>query len=390
MNAAVIGTSRKENEKRVAIHPGQIGRIPRNVRRHLFFERGYGEPFGVPDDCIAAMTGHRPAARSELLGRADAVIIPKPVERDLEECGDGTAVWGWIHSVQQSGVAQIAIDRRLTLVAWENMFHKGERGRVHVFQRNNEMAGYCGVQHALELRGVDGNFGSPLRAAVLGFGSVSRGAVLALQSHGVSDITVLTRRPVHLVADRLPGVRYVRCLRQGREGFAVEFADGGTAPLVAFLTGADILVNGVLQNPARPLVFIRDRDVARFRRECLVIDVSCDEGMGFQFAQPSDFSHPFRKVGNLLYYAVDHTPSLLWDSASWEISSALLPYLPDFIFRRRNPVLDDAVDIRDGLVRNKAILTVQDRASVYPYPRQKKTAAGRGAPARMGRAAPAV
>ncbi len=373
MNAAVIGTSRKENEKRVAIHPGQIGRIPKNVRRCLYFEKGYGKPFGVPDSCIAAMTGNEPRERRELLRRADAVILPKPVAKDLEECRKGTAVWGWIHSVQQSNVAQIAIERRLTLVAWENMYHKGERGKIHVFQRNNEMAGYCGVQHALELRGVDGNFGVPLSAVVLGFGSVSRGAVLALKNHGVINLTVLTKRPTHLVANRIPGVRYLRYVRKGRGGFAVEFPDGKTIPLIRFLSGADILVNGVLQIPDHPEIFIRSRDIEKFQKECLIIDVSCDEGMGFQFAKPSEFSHPFRKIGNILYYAVDHTPSLLWDSASWEISSALLPYLSDFIFQKHNPVLENAVDIRDGYVRNKAILDHQDRSPLYPYPRKEKS-----------------
>ena len=29
----------------------------------------------------------------------------------------------------------------------------------------------------------------------------------------------------------------------------------------------------------------------------------------------------------MTYYAVDHTPSYLWNAASWEISRALLPYL---------------------------------------------------------------
>ena len=28
------------------------------------------------------------------------------------------------------------------------------------------------------------------------------------------------------------------------------------------------------------------------------------------------------------YYAVDHSPSYLWNSATWEISSAVLPFLP--------------------------------------------------------------
>ena len=49
-------------------------------------------------------------------------------------------------------MAQLAIDRALTLIAWEAMNHWNDEGRlqsVHVFHKNNELAGYCSVLHAL-------------------------------------------------------------------------------------------------------------------------------------------------------------------------------------------------------------------------------------------------
>lgn len=371
MNVAVIGTSRKEHEKRVAIHPKHLAKIPSTVRKHLYFEKGYGIPFGVSDRQIAELTGNEPEERGVLLHRQEAVIIPKPVQKDFEEMQEGAIVWGWIHSVQQSEIAQIAIDKKMTLVCWENMYYNGKRGRIHIFQKNNEMAGYCGVQHALQLRGIDGNFGQPLRAAVLSFGSVGRGAVLALQSHGIHDITVYTHRPTFLVSDRIPGIQYKQ-ICQDEDGLLTTTANNGdTAPLINLLTGADILVNCILQDPNSPVVFIRHSDLMKFKKECLVVDVSCDEGMGFQFAHPTSFSNPFIRIGNILYYSVDHTPSLLWDSASWEISSSLLPYLPDFVEQRENPVLEHATDIRNGIIQNKVILAFQKRSPVYPYRREE-------------------
>lgn len=369
MNVAVIGTSRKENEKRVPIHPKRLAEIPAEVRPHLFFEKGYGVPFGVSDRKIAELTGNEPEERGTLLRSRESVLIPKPVRGDFEEMRDGAVVWGWIHSVQQSEIAQIAIDKKMTLVCWENMFYCGKRGRIHIFQKNNEMAGYCGVQHALQLRGIDGNFGQPLRAAVLSFGSVGRGAVLALQSHGVRSITVYTRRPTFLVADRIPGVRYEQVFKGTDNALTVRDAGGNDALLTDQLTGADILVNCTLQDLNSPVLFLRHSDLMKFKKECLVVDVSCDEGMGFQFARPTTFAEPFIRIGNILYYSVDHTPSLLWDSASWEIFSSLLPYLPDFVAQRKNPVLDRAVDIRNGVIQNKAILAFQNRSPVYPYDR---------------------
>ena len=68
---------------------------------------------------------------------------------------------------------------------------------------------------------------------------------------------------------------------------------------------------------------------------------------------------------------MDHSPSLLWNSASWEISEALLPYLSTVLAGPggwdRDPVIARAIEIRDGIVRNPDILSFQHRAPEYPY-----------------------
>ena len=84
----------------------------------------------------------------------------------------------------------------------------------------------------------------------------------------------------------------------------------------------------MLQDTDAPLVFVTDDDLAALAPGTMVIDVSCDEGMGFSWARPTTFADPTFTVGhNVLYYAVDHSPSYLWGSATWEISEALLPFL---------------------------------------------------------------
>ena len=51
--------------------------------------------------------------------------------------------------------------------------------------------------------------------------------------------------------------------------------------------------------------------------------------MGFEWARPTSFDDPMFTVGEgVHYYAVDHSPSYLWNSATWENSEALLPTCP--------------------------------------------------------------
>ena len=80
LNFGVIGTSKKEDEQRVAIHPDHLQRLPEKYRKKLVFEEGYGAPFGVSDAEIALQTGGV-ASRSELLSGAIPIApssVPLP------------------------------------------------------------------------------------------------------------------------------------------------------------------------------------------------------------------------------------------------------------------------------------------------------------------------
>jgi alanine dehydrogenase len=103
------------------------------------------------------------------------------------------------------------------------------------------------------------------------------------------------------------------------------------------------------------------------------VDVSCDEGMGFSWARPTSFAEPMVAVGNnVSYYAVDHSPSYLWNSATWEISEAVLPHLGPVLAGPpgwdANETIRRAIEIRDGVIRNPHILSFQHRSPDYPHP----------------------
>ena len=80
----------------------------------------------------------------------------------------GQIIWGWPHCVQDTALTQVTIDRRLTLIAFEAMNHWQADGGfgLHVFHKNNELAGYCSVLHAMQLAGITGSYGRRLRAAL--------------------------------------------------------------------------------------------------------------------------------------------------------------------------------------------------------------------------------
>jgi alanine dehydrogenase len=369
----VIGTSRKENEHRLPIHPLHFDQIPTEIRPNIRFERGYGDPFAVSDEELARRFGGV-AEREALLGGSDVVLLPKPLPADLLELGEGAVLWGWPHCVQQTEITQAAIDRKLTLIAWEAMFiWRGGTREMHVFDRNNEMAGYCGVVHALGLSGLDGSYGPPASAAVLSHGSVSRGAIHALLGRGFHEIRVYTQRPPWAVHDKVPGCRYGRMVADPAGGeLTADEEDGQKRPLVESLAEVDVIVNGILQDTDRPLMFLRDGEERRLAPGALIVDVSCDLEMGFPFARPTSFAQPAFDVGHVKYYAVDHTPSYLWRSATWELSRVVVPHLETVLGGppawERNETVKRAIEISDGEIRNPKVLNFQNRAAEYPHP----------------------
>lgn len=374
LRLGVLAHSRKPDERRLPLHPSHLERIDADLRERMMLEQGYGERFGISDAALAPLVGAL-GTREEIIARSDVVLLPKPQAADLEDLRDGQVLWGWPHCVQDREMTQLAIDKRLTLIAWEAMNHWTEAGGfgLHVFHKNNELAGYCSVLHALQLCGSTGDYGRRLSAVVIGFGATARGAVTALNAHGIHDVRVLTNRDTAAVGSPIPSVDIIQFEHNPEAPFeSTVNTDDGPVALAPFLAERDIVVNCTLQDPNSPLTYLRTEDLGVFRPGSLIVDVSVDAGMGFDWARPTSFADPMFTVGESTnYYAVDHSPSYLWNSSTWEISEALMPFLrtvmegPDAW--AASETIDRATEIADGRIRNPAILEFQRRSAEYPH-----------------------
>jgi alanine dehydrogenase len=313
--------------------------------------------------------------RSQVLDRTDVILLPKPTIADVESLRDGQVLWGWPHCVQDPHLTQLAIDKKLTLIAWEAMNHWGADGsyKLHVFQANNEIAGYASVLHAMSLAGFTGHYGRRRRAVVIGFGNTARGAVTALQALGVLEVVVLTMRDVQMVAAPVATTILGGMERHPETPERIRVLKStGPVPVHEYLAEFDIVVNCVLQDTDDPLMFVSGDEIGRFAPGSLIVDVSCDAAMGFDFARPTSFEDPVFTVGeHITYYAVDHSPSYLWESATWENSEALIGFLAPVMAGPDgwdgNETIRRAIEIRDGVIQNPKILSFQDRAREFPH-----------------------
>ena len=372
LSLGLLGRSHKENERRLPVHPRHVGSIDGALSGRILLERGYGEPFGFADEDLAPLVGI--GSREEIFESCDVVVLPKPMPADLMEMPEGKTLCGWMHCVQDEEITQLAIDRRLTLIAWEEMHHRHSDGSfdLHVFHRNNELAGYCSVIHALQLAGVTGEYGRELRGAVVGFGATGRGAVTALEAMGIADVSVLTRRDAAAVAGKIHSMRLVTYERDPDSPERTLELDSEHESVAEFLSEHDVVVNCVLQDTDAPLILISGEELERFSRGTLFVDVSADVGMGFGWSRPTTFEEPMFTVGDgMRCYAVDHSPSLLWDSATWEVSQAFIPHLAAVMGGSgawdSDPTVGPAIEIRNGVIQNPKILSFQGRSAEFPH-----------------------
>ncbi len=320
MTTIGFAISAKENERRRALLPPDLAKV-----RHadqLVFETGYGDAVGYSDDDYR-QGGARVATREEVFAQP-VICNPKPSAGDERQLlSRGQMLFGWIHAVQNRTIVDWLIDGGHSALAWEDMF---DRGR-HVFWRNNELAGEVGVWHALLQWGrtADG-----CRVAVIGRGNVARGAVRTLDRLG-AKVTMFSREMGPYFRDAFP-----------------EF---------------DVIVNAVFWDVFRTDRLLWRDDLARLRQGSLIIDLSCDEGLEIESSHGTTITAPVYIESGIMHYAVDHTPALVWKTASASISRALAPFLDVIVEGRTedHPVLEPALIVRGGTIFDDRIVRYQGR-----------------------------
>ena len=309
--------SHKENENRRALIPQDLKKI-----RHpesLFFEMGYGNVLGIPDQAYLSV-GARIATRQEILCK-DIICDPKIGDAEYLTSLENQTIFGWIHAVQNRDITDKLIAGKLTAYAWEDMFKAGR----HIFWRNNELAGEAAVMHAFQCYG---RMPYETKVAVIGRGNTARGAIKVLNMLG-ADVMQYDRKTESLLRDEIG-----------------EF---------------DVIVNCILWDVNRNDHIIYKSDLKRMKRNSLIIDVSCDRNGGIETSVPTTIDKPTYIIDDVLHYVVDHTPTLFYKTFTYNNSLAIAPYINMLIQDEPDEVLKDALIVKEGDIIDSRILLFQGR-----------------------------
>lgn len=301
--------STKENEKRIALLPEHLEKIKNTSS--LYFEKGYGLSLGHSDQEYIAR-GSNVVDREEVLNK-DIICDPKIGDADyLSQIGKGQTVFGYIHAMQNIDIKNTITGNSMTAIAWEDMHEDGR----HVFWRNNELAGEAAIMHAFTLYG---RMPYECKVAVIGRGNTARGASRILSSLG-AEIVVYDRKMEKLMSQQIGDY--------------------------------DVIVNTVFWDTSRKDHIIYDKDLKRMKKNSMIIDVSCDNFGSIESCVPTTMHDPTYLVEGVLHYAVDHTPSFMFYTASRAFGDVLVNYIDELVEddNYSNETIKNAVIIKDGVI----------------------------------------
>jgi len=312
--------SLKENENRRALTPKSLRSVKN--KDHIFIEHNYGEVLGYTDEDYTAL-GCSVCSRDEIL-KKDVICDLKISDADyMDSLSPGQTLFGWVHAVQNREVTEKIITNKITAIAWESMFFMGR----HIFRQNNELAGTAAILHGFSYCGL---LPSDAKVALIGRGNVAKGCLSTLTRLG-ADVTVFDRRMEKLLQKEAG--KY------------------------------DVIVNALLWDVRRKDHILYREDLKRLKKGAFIIDVSCDENGAIESSVPTTLEEPTYVTEGILHYAVDHTPSIFYKSASKMISDILSEYIDSLVTGVYNEILNDAIIIKDGVICDKEMKALLRRAS---------------------------
>lgn len=302
--------STKENEKRIVLLPEQLGEIKN--KSYLYFEKGYGESLGHTDEEYLAQ-GVSVLSKSEVITK-DVICDPKVGDAEyLADLKENQTIFGYVHALQNIDIKNKIVDNSLTAIAWEEMYEDGR----HVFWRNNELAGESAVMHAFTMYG---KLPYECKVAVIGKGNIARGACRILYSLG-AEVVVYDRKMENLIRKKI--------------------------------NEYDVIVNGVSWDISRKDHIIYGEDLKRMKKNSMIIDISCDRAGCVESSIPTTIESPTYFSEGVLHYVVDHTPSLLFYTASKAFGDVLVEYVDEIIEDAvySNDTIKNATIIKSGVVQ---------------------------------------
>lgn len=280
-------------ERRVAILPKQVEECPNEI----IIEKGFGATMDI-DDQEYIEAGAKILSRLEIFAQCEIIFSLKLIQpSDYDSIREGQIIVGWTHPTGSGKefMENQAIPKKLVMIDLDNIYpsvyYGGKAYRIpfirpNFVRKNSVTAGKAAVLHALMSYGKLPT--SETNVAILSAGNVSQGAFETISKFN-ANVRMFYRKTMH------------------------EFYET--------IDQYDIIINGIeVDNPS--LHIISNEQLHQVRKGCLIIDAAADAGNAIEGTYYATMGEPIYKLANATIYCVNNAPSVLYRTASKDISEA--------------------------------------------------------------------
>ncbi|VVC00008.1 Alanine dehydrogenase [uncultured archaeon] len=296
-------------EKRVGLLPSDVKKIRHPEK--LFFEKGYAEHICFSDDCYRE-AGAKIISRREMR-KMDVICAPKRWATDKKVFSDGQALWGWLYVAHSPWLAKALVEKKMTGIAFEYMYHDT---CDYVFPENRRITGIAGMMQALPYVGKPPELLK--KVALLGNGKVGAAVRLVLDKNQVQYEVFNSKNVSEFFLQIRDWEMIINCIKWDKPG--------------QFL--------------------ITRRHISKMKPAAFIVDITTE---GIQGSRPQSIYSPVYNCKQVKIYNNEHIPTLWAGYASEKISEALVPFVNDIVEELPNIILQKATVVLSGTPLDKRI-----------------------------------
>ena len=354
--------------KEIKIHEYRVGMTPASVREvcaqghTVFIETTAGVGIGCSDDEYRLAGAQILPDADAVFATADMIVkVKEPLAIERARLRPGQLLFTYLHLAPDMAQTEDLLASESVCIAYETV--TGPNNSLPLLAPMSEVAGRMSIQAGaacleksqggvgLLLGGVAGV--APAKVTIIGGGVVGSNAAQMAVGLGAETTTL---------DNNIDTLRELNV----QFGSSVKTVYSNQQNLEDAVTGADLVIGGVLIPGAAAPKLVSEAMIKAMRPGSAVVDVAIDQGGCFATSQVTTHDAPTYIVDDVVHYCVGNMPGALARTSAFALNNATLPYilrLANLGYKRAlqgDQHLKNGLNVIHGKVTNESVATSLD------------------------------
>ena len=312
----------KVQEGRVAMTPAGVYEMTR--RGHtVYVQKNAGLESNLPDERYIDAGAEIVETLEEVYAAADMIVkVKEPQEREYKLIRENQIVFTYFHLASNEKLTKAMMQTGAVCIAYETVID--HNGALPLLTPMSEVAGRLSVQEGAKylekpqggkgvlLGGVPGVKSASV--IIIGAGVVGSNAALMAAGLGAN---------VKILDISLNRLRYLSEVMPAN----VETVYSTRYAISDLVKTADLVIGATLQVGMKAPHLVTRKMLKEMTPGTVIIDVSVDQGGGFETTHPTTHADPVYVVDGIIHYCVANIPGAVPVTSTRALTNATLPYV---------------------------------------------------------------